>query len=552
MARTPLLKAIVKLAREHHRADALGLPTEAVREADWRAGSLSRRGFIGASAAAAATFAAPPFTVAMAMAQTQPRIAIIGAGIAGLSAALKLADNGVTSTVYEANARVGGRMFSNTNFFAQGQAFEWCGELIDSGHTTIRRLASRFGLVLDDLLAAEPAGSKETYYFFGQYYPKADADRDFKGIAPLLREDLRMAGPQTTVFSSTPAGQMLNRMSVYDWIESRVPGGHASPLGALLDTAYFIELNSDTREQSALNLVYLLGYQPSWNELHMFGISDEKFRVRGGNQQIPAAIANQLGANAVQMGTRMEAIRRTANGAYDLSLRQGNSLHTVQADLVLISTPFAVLRDLDTGLAGFDTMKNFAIANLGAGRQSKQHLQFNRRVWNDLGSKPDRGNGSSYGDTGYQATWEASRAQAGSSGILVGYAGGPFADAMNSTLAFSTTSSTSTATATNVRRDAQRFLQQAEPVYPGLGALWNGLSAQGLPHLDPNMKCSYSYFKKGQYETIAGYERVRQGNVFFAGEHCSFDFQGFMEGGATEGERAAVEMLTTAGFPVTR
>ena len=155
MARTPLLKAIVQLAREHHRADALGLPTEAVREADWRAGRLSRRGFIGASAAAAASFAAPRF----AMAQTQPRIAIIGAGIAGLSAALKLADNGVSSTVYEANARVGGRMYSNTNYFAQGQAFEWCGELIDSGHTTIRRLASRFGLVLDDLLSAEPAGS---------------------------------------------------------------------------------------------------------------------------------------------------------------------------------------------------------------------------------------------------------------------------------------------------------------------------------------------------------------------------------------------------------
>ena len=98
-----------------------------------------------------------------------------------------------------------------------------------------------------------------------------------------------------------------------------------------------------------------------------------------------------------------------------------------------------------------------------------------------------------------------------------------------------------------MRQDAQRFLQQADPVYPGIGAVWNGLSTQGLPHLDPNMKCSYSYFKTGQYESIAGYERVRQGNVFFAGEHCSFDFQGFMEGGASEGERAAVEMLASFG-----
>jgi monoamine oxidase len=545
MARTPLLKAFVKLAQEHHRAAARGVPVDVIRHTDQRArqnaAGLGRRRFVGAAAAmAAGTLAAPRF----ASAQTQPRIAIVGAGIAGLSAALKLADNGVASTVYEANDRVGGRMFSNANFFAQGQVFEWCGELIDSGHTTVRRLASRFGLVLDDLLASEPTGSQETYYFFGQYYPKADADRDFKRITALLRDDLKQAGPQTTVFTSTPTGRMLNRMSVYDWIESRVPGGHASPLGALLDTAYYIELNSDTRQQSALNLVYLLGFQPSWNELHMFGVSDEKYHVRGGNQQIPQAIANHLGPAALKTGMRMEAIRQNASGVCELVFCKDGATQVVRADLVLLTTPFAVLRDLDYSQAGFDAIKHNAIQQLGAGRQSKQHLQFTRRIWNDKGSKPARGNGASYADTGYQATWETSRAQSGSNGILVGYAGGAFADAMSSNVAFATS------TSSRVRQDALRFLQQADPVYPGLGAVWNGLSTQGLPHLDPNMKCSYSYFRTGQYETIAGYERVRQGNVLFAGEHCSFDFQGFMEGGASEGERAAKDMLSSLGIAV--
>ncbi len=545
MARTPLLSSIVKLARDHQRAALRGVPVAAIREQDARlrlrrAGTPDRRGFLAASAAAAATLLAPRFAAA----QSQPRIAIVGAGIAGLSAALKLADNGIASTVYEANDRIGGRMFSNTGFFEQNQVFEWCGELIDSGHTTMRQLAQRFGLVLDDLLAAEPRDAKDTYYFFGQYYAKADADRDFKRIAPLLREDLRLAGPQTTVFESTPTGRMLNRMSLYDWIELRVPGGHASPLGALLDTAYYIELNSDTREQSALNLVYLLGYQPRWNELSMFGESDEKYHVRGGNQQIPAAIARRLGPDAVRTGMRLEALRQSPGGSCELSLRQGGSTRTVTADMVLLTTPFAVLRGLDCSRAGFDAMKLNAIQELGAGRQSKQHLQFTRRAWNDRGTKPDPGTGGSYADTGYQSTWETSRGQPGSNGILVGYAGGSFADAMDSKVAFATSN------AQAVRRDAQRFLQQVEPVFPGLSALWNGLSTQGLPHLDPNMKCSYSYFKVGQYETIAGYERVRQGNVFFAGEHCSFDFQGFMEGGASEGQRAAAEMLAAMGRPV--
>ena len=62
------------------------------------------------------------------------------------------------------------------------------------------------------------------------------------------------------------------------------------------------------------------------------------------------------------------------------------------------------------------------------------------------------------------------------------------------------------------------------------------------PFLDPNLSCSYSYWKAGQYQTFSGYEGVRQGNIHFAGEHCSQDFQGYMEGGAREGARAALEV----------
>ena len=116
---------------------------------------------------------------------------------------------------------------------------------------------------------------------------------------------------------------------------------------------------------------------------------------------------------------------------------------------------------------------------------------------------------------------------------------------MSTTVAFSTSASAA------VRHPARRFLRQVDPVYPGLEAVWNGRSTQGLPHLDPNFKCYYSYFKIGQYETIAGYERVRQGNVFFAGEHCSFDFLGFMEGAAREGTRAGAEMLAAIGVAAT-
>ena len=72
-------------------------------------------------------------------------------------------------------------------------------------------------------------------------------------------KDLEAAGESTTYDKFTPEGQKLDQMSVAAWIDSRVPGGRKSSIGALLDVAYAIEYGADTTDQSALNLVYLLG-----------------------------------------------------------------------------------------------------------------------------------------------------------------------------------------------------------------------------------------------------------------------------------------------------
>ena len=63
------------------------------------------------------------------------------------------------------------------------------------------------------------------------------------------------------------------------------------------------------------------------------------------------------------------------------------------------------------------------------------------------------------------------------------------------------------------------------------------------PWTDPHLLGSYSCWKVGQYTEFAGYEGVRQGTCHFAGEHCSINFQGYMEGAAEEGCRAAQEII---------
>src|SRR5437763_5220673 len=53
-------------------------------------------------------------------------------------------------------------------------------------------------------------------------------------------------------------GNQLDHLSLYDWIEQYVTGGHSSNMGQLLDVAYNIEYGRETKVQSSLNLVYLL------------------------------------------------------------------------------------------------------------------------------------------------------------------------------------------------------------------------------------------------------------------------------------------------------
>ena len=549
MARTPLLSRFQELFEDFEEADRSGRSVESVQE-ERRHMRLTRRDILKAGGAAVAAAAlSGPMAVWAATNQRsstqQGRIAIVGGGIAGLNAALTLQDAGISSTVYEASGRVGGRMHSDTTSWLNGQTSEHCGELIDSKHKTILGLASRFKLATADLLAAEPNQSTETDYFFGGYYTTSQENVDFNPVWSAVKKDLNSAPFPTTYLMSTPEGQALDNLSLYNWIETRVPGGHTSRMGQLLDVAYNIEYGNVTSEQSSLNLVYLLGFQPIPGNFRIFGASDERYHIVGGNERLPQAIAASLAAGTVQLNTALTGIVHNLDNSYTLTLNSGGVTSTRTFDRVIMAIPFSVLRTILGSkssaytAAGFTSLKQTAITQLGYGKNCKLQLQFNTRYWNSTGPW-GVGNGATYSDTGYQNTWDVTRAQDGTTGILVDYTGGgvPLAsfsgDPTNPAL---------------VNKFAQTFLSQIEPVFPGITQQWNGRATLDVPLSNPFLLGSYSYWKVGQYTGFSGYEGARQpdihtGKCHFAGEHCSLSFQGFMEGGASEGLRAANEILT--------
>jgi monoamine oxidase len=537
MPRTPLLRTLHRLARDHAAAERLGMPVDELRERE-QAARYSRRTLLERTGAVGAALAVPAVLARPARSATPARVAIVGGGIAGLAAALTLQDKGIAATVYEADgARIGGRMHSDrSGYWDNGQVSEFCGELIDSGHKTILTLAKRFGLKTTDLLGAQPNGSEDTYHFLGGYYSKEEADRDFQRVHQALQRDVQDASYPTTYRQSTAGGVALDSMSVYDWIESRVPGGHGSRLGLLLDVAYNEEYGAETTVQSALNLVYLLGYTASPGNFSIFGASDERFHIDGGNQQLPEAIAASLPRGSVRLGFRLKSVARNADGTVALTFDTGGRPQVVVADHAILALPFAVLRTLDYASAGFDALKKTAITQLGAGRNAKLQLQFSSRYWNTSGPW-GLSSGSLFSDLGVQNTWDVTRGQAGAAGILVDYSGGNVAGSFQPSTPYSSAANA------QVQAYATDVLKKLDVAFPGLKQRWNGKATLSAPFLDPNLLCSYSYFKVGQYHTFGGYEGVRQGPIHFAGEHCSQDFQGYMEGGASEGVRAANEIV---------
>ena len=518
MARTPLARRLGEAASVAARTAAEeGATTEVLEE---RCGGIRRRELLagGAGLAAAAMLGGP---LTRALGAGGPRIVVVGGGLAGLTCAYRLQQAGYRAELHEASDRLGGRCWTRRGDFAEGQIAEHGGELIDQGHTQTRQLAQELGLNLDNLLSAEVNGTDPFYYFDGRPYSFAEATDDLKAIWQQLHKDVSAASYPTLYNLSTQRGRELDAMSIADWIRAYVPGGLKSKLGQLLDVAYNIEYGAETKVQSSLNMLYLLAYSGQ-GQLRIFGPSNEKYHVRGGNDQITARLAAAV-SSQITTGSELVAIARGADGSYRLTFQSGLSTRTLTADRVVLALPFSILRDVDYSKAGFSQVKTTAIEQLGMGTNSKLHVQFEDRFWNTLGNQ-----GDTYADTGYQSTWDVTRAQPGTAGILVDYTGGNIGASFG--------------TGTPAER-AAKFLGQLEPVLPGISARWNGRATVDYWTGDPWTKGSYSYWKVGQYTKFAGAEREQEGACHFAGEHTSVDFQGYLNGAVESGERATSEIL---------
>ena len=285
------------------------------------------------------------------------------------------------------------------------------------------------------------------------------------------------------------------------------------------------EVGLETDRQSALNFLLLIDPNPL--PFRIYGGSDERFHVRGGNDLITKALADRV-SDAIETGTVLESVTRQGDGRYALSVRRDGGSRTLTASHVLLAIPFTLLREVRLRVP-LSEPKRRAITELGYGANAKLMVAFDERVWRTRHGS----NGSSLADLPYQLTWETTRLQPGRAGALTNFTGGRHGERLGEG---------------TPAEQAAALVDALEAVYPGVRAARAGMpEARFHWPSHPWTRGSYASYLPGQWTAFRGVEGAAVDDLHFAGEHCSLEAQGFMEGGCETGERAAREIMAARG-----
>ncbi|MDP9080801.1 MAG: FAD-dependent oxidoreductase [Bacteroidota bacterium] len=442
-------------------------------------------------------------------------IAIIGAGIAGLNAAYQLQKKGISATVYEASGRIGGRMYTMNNEFGPGITTDIGGEFVDNNHKDIIDLVSELGLSFYHL--KEDKLAHKTFYFGGKLLNDEDLKNAIQPFASQIWKDFKSL-PEIVSYHAAAQFEQLDRQSITGYIKSI---GITGWLYDFLNVTLTREYGMEASEQSAVN--FLIMFTPpvaTEKEYELFGPDHEVLKIKGGSQHLTNALYEKV-KGSVKTGYKLKAISKGSVQGYDLAFDQNEVRTTINADMVLVAIPFTMVRQLDFNVP-MPTGKRKCIDEIGYGNSCKFIVGVSDKPWRNHGSK-----GYTFTDMDFGAGWDSSQMQSEKEGSFTVFGGGNFGDKV-----------------LNGNDDVLtgEVISSVNTIYPGMDKAFNHRTKKFCWVSNPYSKAAYSSFKAGQWSTLAGWEGVPVEQIYFAGEHVSREFQGYMNGGAQTG-KAAVELM---------
>lgn len=493
--------------------------------------SLTRRDFVrtGALAAGATAFVPflPPDYVRAPLPRRRPadasqRVAVLGAGLAGLAAAWELVGAGHEVTVLEARSRPGGRVHTLRQPFADGLYAE-AGAMF-AGGPHIVRYAEELGIEFVPPLRA----GGFLYHVGGQRLPMRDGVPAEPWPLELTPEERRMGvrgmwgeyvmGAVPEIGDPLEPGwppeaiRKYDDMSFAELLRSR----GASPAAIALLRLDVLDLYGQGVETTSA-LSFLRDFAA--RRLHA---STGGGVVDGGTDRIPKAFASRL-AGRIRYGTEVLRIEQDAERVR-VAWRRGGREETVEADRVVCTLPFPVLRHLEFSPA-LPPDKRRAVQTLPYSTITRVYVQVRRRFWEDEGLS-----GAAYADLPVPRVLVHPMARETTRAILEAHTG----------------KETGTRLAGLDEDGRMAFaLEHLEAIHPGLREHAEGGTSYAWP-ADPWARGGYSSFAPGQIFAYLPVISRPEGRVHFAGEHTS-RLSASMDGALESGMRAAREIDEAEG-----
>ena len=223
----------------------------------------------------------------------------------------------------------------------------------------------------------------------------------------------------------------------------------------------------------------------------------------------------------VRLGTELVAVSHRGRGVR-ATIRQGRQVSLVQCDYLIFAVPGPLLRRIPITPA-LPAQQHDAIAALKYGRATKMLLQFSRRFWRVPGRPRAFGSPLPFG-----AVWDGNEEQRGRPGILSLLAGASASDAVGAI----------------VTKEGPGALVRS---LDWLGSRRADLvgSRQITWEDDPWARGGYAFFDPAFDPSLRAWLARPCGRLFFAGEHTSLQWQGYMNGAVESGRRAAAEVAAS-------
>jgi len=439
---------------------------------------------------------------------------VVGAGFAGLRAALELSDAGASVLVLEARDRVGGRVFTAPSppGGPAGLALDMGAQWIGPGQTEIMKLVREFGLqtvptrMEGKTMWALADGIRPGRQWLPPVPPRVLAD--------LLAGALRLATMARRIpFDApwnTPRATSWDAVTVEQWASE-----HLRTLGGRDLLELLISGNAAVKMRD----LSLLGALYDWRSTGRLRdlASAEEFRIREGAHELAARMAGRLG-DRVHLVEPVHAITQDEHRVTVESSRRALSCTAVAVCLPpVLASEIAFAPDLPPRHAEL-------LATLPMGSSIKFHAIYDRPFWRNLSL-----NGAALSTRHTVCvTYDNSPVTGSTAGALVGLVVADHAKRLSS-----------------LDRSAQEteICGSLEELFGPAAGSPRELVIQDWSAETWSRGCYSAYFAPMVWTTLGRSIREPHGRVHWAGTEVATRWNGYMEGALRSGVSVARELL---------